>query len=258
LIQPSGPPQDQNVGRLVDLLGWSRMTFPDHRKRRRRVHRPFLIAAAILAASCLGYGFWPRRADLRRFDPVAAGRLETAMWRHYYRGEYRGLFSALYRLNRAQYGFSPWDSFRLAYYAARASAAFQPSRSRSEAERALPFLHRYFGLLEQNTDEEFDATNAARLELEWWQLRRENAAVVEWADVIARVEALIYGIEADRVSESALLRASMMRYRDEHQGASLTAADWTVIEEGLVRSYRLLSAVVAPATPPAGEPRPWK
>jgi hypothetical protein len=36
----------------------------------------------VLAAAA--WGGWPRRADLRAFEPAEMARLETAMWRDYY------------------------------------------------------------------------------------------------------------------------------------------------------------------------------
>ncbi|WP_199805712.1 hypothetical protein, partial [Bradyrhizobium lablabi] len=84
------------------------------------------------------YALWPRNADLRRFEPAEIARLETAMWRDYYQKRCGALFYDLYELSRTQFGFAPLDSVRIAWGAARAAKAFQPTRSRAAANAALP------------------------------------------------------------------------------------------------------------------------
>src|SRR5690242_14698429 len=74
------------------------------------------------------YAVWPRRADLRAFEPAGMAQFETAMWRDYYEKRYPALFYHLYEMSRTQFGFSPSDSLRIALAAARAAKAFQPTR----------------------------------------------------------------------------------------------------------------------------------
>ena len=105
--------------------------------RRKSVLAIVLAAILLLAA----FACWPRKADLRAFDPAGMARLETAMWRDYYEKRYGALFYHLYELSRRQFGFSPLDSLRIALAAAKAARAFQPTRSRGEAAAALPRLH---------------------------------------------------------------------------------------------------------------------
>ena len=62
------------------------------------------------------------------------------MWRSYYEQRYAALLVDLYALNRDEYDFSPADSLAIAWYAARAAQTFQPTRSRAEAQKALPML----------------------------------------------------------------------------------------------------------------------
>src|SRR3954467_3802922 len=76
-----------------------------------------IVLAAILVAAA--FACWPRKADLRAFDPAGMAQLETAMWRDYYAKRYGALFYRLYELSRTQFGFSPLDSLRIALSAAR-------------------------------------------------------------------------------------------------------------------------------------------
>jgi hypothetical protein len=203
-----------------------------------------ILALAIGAAGI--YLCWPRKADLRAFDPAEMARLETAMWRDYYEKHYPRLFYHLYGLSRTQFGFSPLNSFRIALSAAQAAKTFQPTRSRAEADAALPPLVTYYRLLQPAAPAAFDANEAARLELDWWQARREKVGPRDYGRTVAEVAALTYGKSKDdsAILESGIARAEAMAYRDA-RSKSMTGADWSEIETQLLRAYRLLKASVA-------------
>src|ERR1700682_12772 len=107
-----------------------------------------MILVLLLAIAAAGiYACWPRKADLPGFDPAAMARLETAMWRDYYQKHYPDLFYHLYEVSRTQFGFAPSGSLRIALSAGLAAKTFQPTRSRHEADAALPSLVTYYRLL---------------------------------------------------------------------------------------------------------------
>jgi hypothetical protein len=199
------------------------------------------VAGAVAAGSL--YVYVPRTAKLRDFDPAGVARLETEMWRDYYEHDYFGLFRSLYVVNRREYGFSPWDSIRLSYYSAMAAKEFQPTRSREEAYEALPALQQYYAIIRRHGGEEFDPREAARLELEWWQLRRESWTPAQYAVPIAEVTTEVYGVRNGGLEQSAVIRAEMMHYRDERRG-KMTPADWEHIEISLTEAYELLKSGV--------------
>jgi len=67
-------------------------------------------------------------------------------------------------------------------------------RSFSNPRPAAPKLRsrchcfvRYFSLLRDRAGEDFDPDKAARLELDWWQLRRESATPAQYGAVVAQV-----------------------------------------------------------------------
>ena len=99
-------------------------------------------------------------------------------------------------------------------------------------------------MLRSRAGEQFDPNRAAALELNWWQLRREHAAYAEYARTVAATAAEVYGQTNEALGRSALLRAEMMSYRDEHSRAQLTTADWEHIETGLQRAYKALKEAV--------------
>lgn len=210
-----------------------------------RVILRLLLVLLVIAVAGLVYALWPRTADLRGFDAAAVGRLETAMWRDYYAKDYRSLATNLYSLYRDVYHFSPTDSLRLAYDAGKAAQIFQPSKSRAEAQAALPLLVSYYTILRDHSGESFDPAKAARLELEWWQMRREAALPWQYGPVVAQVAEVVFGVTNDSVEKSGLRRAQMMQYRDEHRLGIMQPEDWRHIETNLVESYEALKAGVA-------------
>jgi hypothetical protein len=146
-------------------------------------------------------------------------------------------------LSRAQFGFSPLDSTRIALFAARAAKAFQPTRSRAAAAAAMPQLVVYYELLRPAAPNAFDVDAAARLELDWWQARREAVAPADYGVAIAKVAAMTYGRPADdpAMLRSGILRAEAMALRDA-RGQGITDSDWREIESRLLRAYELLKA----------------
>jgi hypothetical protein len=204
------------------------------------------VLAAVLAVVLSGYASWPRQADLRGFEPAEIARLETAMWRDYYEKRYVALFGHLYELSRTQFGFAPLDSIRIALSAAQAAKAFQPTRSRAAADAALPPLVIYYRLLASAVPGGFDVAEAARLELDWWQARREAVRPGQYGVTIARVAAVTYGkpVDVPSLLLSGIGRAEAMAYRDS-RGQAMTDPDWSEIECRLRRAYRSLKAAVA-------------
>ena len=207
--------------------------------------RRIVWLAALLVLATGVYIFWPRAAHLRDFDAGRVAQLETQMWRSYYETRYVALLADLYRLSRDQYGFSPADSLAIGWYAARAAQTFQPTASRAEAQKALPLLERYFAVIREHGGETFDTQEAARVELDWWQLRRENSVPADYGRVIAQVTTLLFRADNADVTRAGLLRAEMMTYRDERRDGGMKEADWDHIEQELERSYLALHAGIA-------------
>jgi hypothetical protein len=208
--------------------------------------RTVILTLALVLGLIGAYASWPRHADLRSFEPAEIARLETAMWRDYYDKRYVALFYHLYEVSRTQFGFSPLDSLRIALAAAQAAKAFQPTRSREAANAALPPLATYYRPLASAIPGGFDVEEAARLELDWWQARREAVWPAQYGMTVARVAAITYGKRPDDSSlvMSGVGRAEAMAYRDA-RGQAMSDPDWSKIECRLQLAYRSLKAAVA-------------
>lgn len=213
--------------------------------RRWSARRLVVLALVVAIAAAAAYVFVPRAADLTRFDPAAMARRETRMWRDYYDKRSFALFLDLYATARWEQGFSPWDSVRLAFAAARAARAFQPTASRAGAEAAVPLLADYFAILAKAAPVPVDVGAAARAELDWWQARREAVGPAEYGLTVARVSTLLYGVDNAEIRRSGLVRADAMAYRDA-RGVLIADSDWAEIEARLRASYSLLKRAVVP------------
>lgn len=208
--------------------------------------RAIVLTLALATAAAAVYAVWPRKADLRGFDPAGMARLETAMWRDYYDEHYPALFYHLYEVSRTEFGFAPLDSLRIALAAAQAAKTFQPTRSREAANAALPSLVAYYRLLATAAPAALDVESAARLELDWWQARREKVGPRDYGVTVARVAAITYGKPADdpALLRSGIGRAEAMAYRDA-RGQAMQEQDWLEIEGRLRRAYGELKAAIA-------------
>jgi hypothetical protein len=189
----------------------------------------------------------PRTAHLREFDADEVARLETAMWRSYYEKQRLKLFNELSELLRSQYNMPLVRSNQVAYYAANAAFVFKKGKQRSDYEKALPDLVKFYGSLRKLSDIPFDVDRAARLELEWWIIHRERAQHPpgDLERALAELQAEIYRVPVERLMEHGRLRAEAMTIRDNKaESGGVTEADWAKIDELLHKSWHSLSVAV--------------
>ena len=219
-------------------------------KKKSRKKRVLMICGLLLlaiAAWVLYDLYAPRTAHLREFDADEVARLETAMWRSYYEKERVQLFNQLSKLLRTQYDMPLVRSNQVAYYAANAAFVFQKGKQRSDYEKALPDLVKFYQSLRNMSDIPFDVERAARLELEWWIIHRERAKHPpgDLEHALSELQAEIYGIPIERLREHGRLRAEAMTIRDTKADAGgVTEADWAKIDELLHQSWRSLAVAV--------------
>jgi len=216
-------------------------------QKRKTFRRFFLSALAIFAVYAAADLFWPVNNDLRQFDPVALGKLETDMWRSYYDRKPFKLFFELAEMLRRQYKF-PWlRSYLGAYYAAKAAFVFKDGKQRSDYEKALPELESYFAVIHRTGDIEFNVPAAAKFELEWWIVHRERERYGKEAldKACADAAAAIYLVSPDSTLEHGRLRADAMVIRDTQAAAGgVREEDWAQIDRLLQGCYRSLRRVI--------------
>lgn len=202
-----------------------------------------VLALAMVALGA--FALWPRQEHFRTFDPVAVGTAEAELWRAYYEHRTADLASGIAFNAERSFGLTPYMSARVGYQAARAARIFQPTQSREAAQAALPALTHYFQLLSTAVGADIDPAHAARLELEWWQKRRETDDPKLYEPDVAAATAYLYGAPPARLQRYAELRVAAMDLRD-HKGRNITEADWTEIKRLLIEAYTALRDEVQP------------
>ncbi|MFC5475701.1 hypothetical protein [Paraherbaspirillum soli] len=212
------------------------------------MRRVFLIILAVLLLYAGVDIFWPLQRDLRQFDPVTLGQLETKMWRSYYDRQPAALFIELAQMLRSQYQFPLLRSYLGAYYGTAAAFTFKDGKRRSDYELALPALNTYFGLIRSTGNVDFDVQRAAALELEWWIVHRDRVNYPKSAlgRACAEAAASVYHVSAASTLQYGQLRAAAMNIRDTRADAGgAEDADWAEIASLLHQSYDALHQAVS-------------
>jgi hypothetical protein len=215
--------------------------------KRKIIIRALALVFALIVCAVLYDLYFPRTTRMREFDPDEVARLETAMWRSYYEQQRLRLFNQLTELLRTQYHMPPIRSNQVAYYAANAAFVFKQGAQRSDYQKALPDLVKFYGAIRKTSDIQFDVDRVARLELEWWIIHRQRAqhAPGDLDKALANLQAEIYHVPVDRLMEHGRLRAEAMTIRDTKAvNGGVTEADWARISELLKESWRSLAKAV--------------
>src|SRR5438552_2611926 len=217
----------------------SRNEMSSRRPLRKVIVRVIALILALIICGVLYDLFFPRTTHMREFDPDEVARLETAMWRSYYEKQRLRLFNQMAELLRTQYHMTPVKSNLVAYYAANAAFVFKEGKQRSDYEKALPDLIKFYNYLHNMSDIDFDVDKVSKLELKWWIIHREreNHAPGDLARALAELQAAIYNLPVERVMEHGRLRAEAMTIRDtKAEQGGVTETDWAKINDLLRRS----------------------
>jgi len=178
------------------------------------------------------------------FDPDELARLETRMWKAYYRRQPARLFGWLILALRTQ-AHASWPRAILAsLFLTKAAAGF--ARATQDHDRFVPDIARAYRLL--GLPDRVDAVAVARRELRWWVVRREMglAAGAAAGESVTGLYAAIYGVAPEDVAEAGQLRGQAAEVRDrgavdDPDGAAGTGtAYWPEVSRLLRESYRSL------------------
>ena len=169
------------------------------------------------------------------------------MWRDYYDKRYVRLFWDLYASSRAEFRFSPLDSFRIALAAAHAARLFQPTTSREEAGVALPPLEVYYSLLRKGAPVGVRSRQGGAT-----RTRLVAGAAGEGCRDGLRQDDRRHGVDdlrrrrIRRSTSPARCARQAMAYRDARND-KMTDADWRAISGQLATAYGKLKDGIAQA-----------
>jgi len=217
------------------------------RRKLKILLRIIAVVLVLLLGGVLFDLYYPRTAKLREFDPDEVARLETAMWRSYYEKEHLRLFNQLSELLRTQYHMPPIRSNEVAYYGANAAFIFKQGQERTDYEKALPDLKKFYGEIRKISDVPFDVDRVSQLELEWWIVHRQRAQHKpgDLDRALAELQAEIYRVPVEKLMEHGRLRAEAMTIRDtKADEEGVTESDWARIDQLLRESWRSLARAV--------------
>ena len=194
------------------------------------------------------------------FDPDELARLETRMWKAYYRRQPARLFVLLVQALHAQAQVSWLRALQASLLLTRAAAGF--ARSTGDYERFAPDISRAYQTL--GLPDHVDIEAVARHELRWWVVRRELGLAAGRAagDALSDLYAALYDVPRELVTEAGRLRglAAEVRDRGAHddpEGAGGRGSTyWPEVARLLRDSYRSLRTALddratTPGWPPA-------
>lgn len=179
------------------------------------------------------------------FDADGLARLETRMWKAYYRRQPARLFGLLVLALRAQARASWPRAIAASVLLTRAAAGF--SRATGDYDRFAPDIGRAYRVL--GLPASVDAQEVARRELRWWVVRREIglAAGEAAGEAITALYAALYAVPPETVAEAGRLRGLAAEVRDRGAGADPDGvtgkgtAYWPEVARLLRDSYRALA-----------------
>jgi hypothetical protein len=201
-------------------------------------HKAILIIVCLLATWITIDLNYPFKTDIKNFNTVETAKLDGAMWRSYYEKKRLLLFLQSARLLRNQFHLPFWRSNLMAFHVAKAAFAFKDGKNRTDYEKGLPDLIKYYEEINSISSVSFDAGKAAVLELEWWIIRRnrQEHPPAEWEKYLADGTEAVYHIPAEKFNEYAHLRVTAMLLRDS-KGDTITEADWQQVDSLLQKAW---------------------
>ncbi|HMS40411.1 MAG TPA: hypothetical protein PKE69_09310 [Pyrinomonadaceae bacterium] len=207
-----------------------------------------LLVIGVLLGAWIAFDLYsPHKVDIREFDADEIARLDTAMWRSYYSRQRVQLFSELTKTLQTQYKLRFWRRYLMAFYAVKSAFVFKDGKSRTDYEKALPDLEKFYTEIRDISTTEFDVKNASKLELEWWIVHRQREQYKDGdlANALADAASALYNVPKEKFLEYGKYRADAMKIRDEKaEAGGVSEEDWQKIDELLHKSWRSLHTAV--------------
>lgn len=159
------------------------------------------------------------KVDLTKFDYQKVADLDSRLWRLYAHGD-RGpviLFFRAFALIKYQLGFSWIVTVRLGHYATGAAIGYRLRKEGSENyARSQKYLTKLFKTISEASVQPFDIAEAARLELEWWDIQRYPKRYKKsLAQSLNENMAAVYGVTPNSIKGYGTNRAKALLMMSE-------------------------------------------
>lgn len=180
------------------------------------------------------------KANLRNFDYIKVAKLDTEMWRSYNNGNTSParLFIRAFKLIKYQLGFSWIATVRLAYYAGRAALCYRlKNHGDEDYAQSEKYLTGLFRTISRSCDKPFDFKEAAKLELEWWDIQRyPKKHTKSLSKSLNENMAAVYGLQHQAIKGYGKYRAEALLLLDKDK----TKTDYIKMETLLLEAWKSL------------------
>lgn len=177
------------------------------------------------------------------FDPTATAQAEYEFWRAHNDKDIPQLSAALESWTSELYGLDPETS-------AKAVAALLEATQHHDTrdwDQATACAERYYAVIHDHTDLQFNPKQAGELEVTWWQIHDElefETDKTRLVNAFSDLYAEVFGTSLEAVRPMATLKARATVEHDlaEADGTDPDAAEqhWLAAAESLKRSYQAL------------------
>jgi len=133
---------------------------------------------------------------------------------------------------------------QLAYYSAWAAADYRINKKNLNKQRVIKNVTKYYKLISDNATETFDYREAAKLEVNWWEIhRRSYENNFELEDSLARTAAVIYNVDPKLLLEYAHFRAEAM-ILPAHVSDKENPTNWRQVQKLVEQAWKSLHEAV--------------
>lgn len=186
-------------------------------------------------------------SDLTQFDYKYVAKIDADAWRSYYNHQFFKMFLQLLRGMKKQLNTNWTTTLRLAFYSGRAAASYRVKKGNENYPKVLKDLIKYYKILNAHSLQKFDYEEAAKLELEWWDIHRyPNRYKKSLEASLADAAAVVYKVHPETLRKYARYRAEAMMIPNHvgDKGKVNPEKDYQEIEALLLKSWEALHKAV--------------
>ncbi len=185
---------------------------------------------------------------IRNFDPHKVAHYEKENYVAYYQKDWLKLFRVSVAMVKEAFALSWLQAIYAAYLVARAEIAAAPFPN-NDIPLAEAYMRRFYQFIKNVHQEDFDAAQAAKLDVHWWVIHRKlfgKAENQELVDALTCLYEEVYGTASEKFKEAAYQRAMGMLYSNLWVNEGKPAGSPLLVqeEEALYQGYKALKEAI--------------